>query len=258
VRGATGAGIRRRGRTGRRAPALVAACAVALCLGAIAPAARAQEVGTAPERSPFQDILTHQAFTLFAGRFAGSAGAAHTGARPGLMIGGRLDVRVSGALGITATFAEALTSRLRINAGGTTADTAKDMGTLDFKLISADLGFTLNLTGDKTWHRLAPYAAIGAGLTTSSARVVDPGGFQIGTGFSVVASLGTRFYLSRSLALRLEVRDLYYRYTFPLAYFDRPYATHGDGTPVLSNSVGDREWYQNYIFWVGLTYGFNF
>jgi hypothetical protein len=255
VRQAAGAADRRRRDAARRAPALAAACAVALCLCAIAPAAPAQQVGTAPERSPFRDILTHQAFTLFAGRFAGSAGAAGTGARPGLMIGGRLDVRVSSALGITATFAEAITSRLRIDAGG---DTAKVMGNLNVRLISADLGFTLNLTGDKTWHRLAPYVAIGAGLTTPSAKVVDPGGFQIGTGFSVVASAGTRIYVSRNLALRLEARDLYYRYTFPLAFFDRAYAAHANGTPVLSNSVGDREWYQNYIFWVGVTYGFNF
>jgi len=257
MRKTAGTGARGHGGMGRRAGArILAALALPLCLCAAVPAAvRAQQVGTAPERSPFQDILTHQAFTLFAGRFAGTAGAAGTGARPGLMVGGRLDVRVSAALGITATFAEAFTSRLRIDAGG---DTAKVAGNLNFKLISADLGFTLNLTGDKTWHRLAPYVSIGAGLTTPSAKVVDPGGFEIGTGFSIAASLGTRIYVSRNLALRLEARDLYYRYTFPLAFFDRPYAAHSNGTPVLSNSVGDREWYQNYVLWFGLTYGFTF
>jgi len=244
---------RARGRA-VRAALWPCACSLLLLCASVRPCF-GQEVGTAPEHSPFQDIITHQAFTLFAGRYAGAAGAAGTGARPGLMVGGRLDVRLSGALGLTATFAEASTSRLQINSSG---DTAKVMGNLDLKLLSADLGFTLNLTGDKTWHHLAPYVTIGAGLTLPSARVVDPGGFELGTGFSVAASLGTRIYLSRSFALRLEARDLYYRYTFPLSFFDRPFAAHADGSPVLSNSVGDREWYQNYIFWVGLSYGFNF
>jgi hypothetical protein len=233
--------------------------ALALALLPGLPAALvAQQVGTAPERSPFQDILTKQGFTVFAGRFAGNANAAHTGARPGFILGGRLDVRVSGAMTVSATVGEVWTSRLQINAGGTVSDTAHDMGNLDVRLVSADLGLQLNLTGDKTWHRLAPYVALGAGLTTPTSNVVDPGGFALGTDFTVVPSIGTRFFISRNFALRLEARSYYYRYTFPLAYFDRPYAGHANYAPVLAQTVGDREWYQNFTVWVGLTYGFVF
>jgi hypothetical protein len=148
-----------------------------------------------------------------------------------------------------------MTSRLRIDAGG---DTAKATGNLNVRLIAADLGLQLNLTGDKTWHHIAPYVYLGAGLTTPSARVVDPGGYELGTDFDVVPAIGTRVVISRRLSLRVEARDYYYRYAFPLFYFDRPYAAHADGTAVLSNSVGDREWYSNYAIWVGVTYGFNF
>lgn len=232
----------------------VRALLLALLLGAPGLLA-AQQVGTAPERSPFQDILTHEGFTLFAGRFAGNANDAHTGARPGLMLGARLNVRISSALDLSATFGEAFTSRLRIDASG---DTARNAGNVKVRLIAADLGFQLNLTGDKTWHHIAPYVYLGAGLTTPSARVVDPGGYELGTDFDVVPAIGTRVVISRRLSLRVEARDYYYRYTFPLFYFDRPYAAHADGTAVLSNSVGDREWYSNYAIWVGVTYGFNF
>ncbi len=227
---------------------------LALLLGAPG-ALAAQQVGTAPERSPFQDILTHETFTLFAGRFAGNANAAGTGARPGLILGGRFNVSVSSALDISATFGEVFTNRLRIDAGG---DTARVMGNLNVRLIAADLGLQLNLTGDKSWHRLAPYAYIGLGVTTPTAKVVDPGGFELGTDFTVVPAIGTRLFVSRSLSLHVEARDYYYRYTFPLFYFDRPYAAHANASPVLSNSVGDREWYSNFTLWFGVSYGFNF
>ncbi len=227
-----------------------------LSLLLVAPGAlAAQQVGTTPERSPFQDILTHETFTLFAGRFAGNTNAAGTGARPGLMLGARLNVSVSSALDISATVGEVFTNRLRIDAGG---DTARVMGNLNVRLIAADLGLQLNLTGDKSWHRLAPYAYLGLGVTTPTAKVVDPGGFELGTDFTVVPAIGTRLFVSRSLSLHIEARDYYYRYTFPLFYFDRPYAAHADKSPVLANSVGDREWYSNLALWVGVTYGFNF
>jgi len=234
---------------------LALALAAALCVGASARPAAAQQVGTAPENSPFRDILTHEAFTVFVGRFAGNPNDAGTGARPGMMLGARLNVHLSSALDASATFGEALTSRHRIDAGG---DTARVMSSINVRLIAVDLGLQVNLTGDKTWHGLAPYAYIGLGLTTPSAKVVDPGGYELGTNFLVVPALGTRYIVSRRLSVHVEARDYYYRYSFPLFYFDRPYALHADGTPVLSNAVGDREWYNNYTVWFGVTYGFNF
>lgn len=245
---------RTHGRTdARRLLALALAVPLSVC-ASVCPVL-AQQVGTAPERSPFQDILTHEGFTLFAGRFAGNATAAGTGARPGLMLGARLNVHISSALDISGTFGEAFTSRLRIDAGG---DTARNIGNVKVRLLAADLGFQLNLTGDKTWHHLAPYVYLGAGITTPSAKLVDPGGFELGTQFDVVPALGTRLFISRGLELRLEARDYYYRYSFPLSFITLPYAGHADYSTINSVLVGDRVWYNNFTLWVGVTYGFNF
>ncbi len=235
---------------------LAVVVAVPLCACASVPRLlRAQQVGTAPEQSPFKDILTHEGFTLFAGRFAGNASAAGTGARPGFMVGGRLQIRLSSALDVWATMGEVWTNRLRIHAGG---DTARIMGNLNVRLIAADLSLAINLTGDKTWRGFAPYVGLGGGLATPSAKVVDPGGFELGTNFTIVPTIGTRFFISRSLALRLEARDYYYRYSFPLSFVGLPYAGHANYSPVNSLDVGDRVWYNNFTLWVGITYGFNF
>ena len=235
---------------------LALAIALLLCLGVSMPAAlRAQQVGVTPEHSPFSDILTHEGITFFAGRFAGNSNDAGTGARPGLMLGARFQVRLSSSLDAWVTVGEVWTSRLRIDAGG---DTAKALGNLNVKLLAADVDLALNLTGDKTWHGLAPYVALGIGLAWPTAKTVDPGGYELGTDFTLVPTIGTRYFLSRSLSLRFEVRDYYYRYSFPLFYFDRPYAAHANGSPVLPPNGPDRVWYNNFTFWVGVTYGFNF
>jgi hypothetical protein len=250
-----GPGCRGRpGRAPRRGAAIALGAALCAGMAATAPLA-AQVVGHPPARSPYRDITTHQGFTLFAGRFAGNPGAAGLGARPGLMLGARLEMRLSSAVGLWATFAQSWSGRATIDAGG---DTSKISGSIKVRLVLADLALALNLTGDKTWHGLAPYVAVGAGIATPSAKVVDPGGYELGSNFTLVPTIGTRWYLARSLALRVEARDYYYRYTYPLSFFTLPYAGHANGSTLLPLSAPERKWAHNFTLWAGVTYGFTF
>jgi len=214
-------------------------------------------VGHQPEQSPFRDIVNKQGFTFFAGRFAGNTGPAGVGARPALALGARLQVRLSGPLDFWATFAEASSSRLVIDASG---DTAKVAGVQDLRLLLGDLALALNLTGNKTWHGFAPYLGMGLGISAPSHSVLDPGGFQITTAFALMPTFGTRWFLSHSLALQLEARDYYFRYQYPLSFFapTRPFAEHKDGSPVLPLSQSDRAWAHNLTLWLGVTYAFTF
>ncbi len=224
---------------------------LAALLGALPAALAAQgEVGNEPERSPYRDIFTHQGFTLFAGRFAGNTGPAHTGPRPGLAIGARLQVRISGAVDIWASFGEAMSSRERLDVSG---DTTKDMGSIKARLLMFDLAMALNLTGDKTWHGFAPYVGVGAGIVAPNHKVIDPGGFELGSNFTLVPTIGTRLFIARSLALRFEIRDYYYRYTFPLDYYQAP-----GHQGVIPATEASRQWYNNLTLWAGVTYGFDF
>ena len=246
---------------GRRqaSPWRAALLAAPLCACAVVPAALSAQdvVGHQPEQSPFRDIVNKQGFTLFAGRFAGNSGPAGVGARPGLALGARLQVRLSGPLDFWATFAEAASSRRVIDASG---DTAKVTGIQSLRVLLGDAALALNLTGNKTWHGFAPYVGFGLGVTAPAKPVLDPGGFQITTAFALMPTIGTRWYLSRSLALQLEARDYYYRYQYPLSFFapTRPFAEHSDGSPVLPLSQSDRAWAHNLTLWLGVTYAFTF
>jgi hypothetical protein len=252
-----GAGAHGRAARRRRRRWLAAPLAVLLGLSAsLTTVLPAQDVvGHQPEASPFRDLVNKQGLTLFAGRFAGNTGPAGVGARPGLALGARLAVRLGGPVDLWATLAEARSSRRVIDAAG---DTARVTGVENLRLLLADLGLALNLTGSKTWHGLAPYVGVGLGITTPTQSVLDPGGFQITTAFSVMPTIGTRWFVTRSFALDFEARDYYNRYQYPLSFFNLPFAGHADDSPVLPISAGDRAWAHNFTLWAGVTYAFTF
>ena len=253
-----------RGASGRR-PACAGAWLLAACIGAAAaPAAlAAQDVGNPPERSPYRDIIEHQSLTLFGGRFGGNTGAAGVGAMAALAFGGQLAIRLSGPVDLWVTLGEAASRRRSILADTnvTKTDSARPGPDVNLPLILADIGMGLNLTGDKTWHGLAPYVGASIGIVTPTQKVTDPGGFSIGTNFSFVPAVGTRYFLSRSLALRFELRDYLFRYTYPLAYFDS-LTLHYTGPPprpaVLPLGTTDRQWVGNLTLWLGVSYLFTF
>jgi hypothetical protein len=222
-----------------------------------------QEVGNPPEHSPYRDIITHQSFTLFVGRFAGNAGPAGVGALPAAAFGGRLAVRLSGPVDFWVTLGEAASSRHVIIADTsvTHTDSAKRGPDIRMPLVLGDIALALNLTGDKTWHRLAPYVGLGLGFVSPTRSVTDPGGFKIGFNFAFVPTVGTRFFLSDALAVRAEIRDYFFRYQYPLAFFDTlnlRYAGPPPRSSVLPLGTADRQWTNHFTLWVGVAYGFTF
>ena len=137
-----------------------------LLLLALPTALGAQIVGHEPDQSPYRDIVYHESFTLFGGRFAGNTGPAGVGLGPSAVFGGRLAVRLAGPVELSATFAEALSSRHVIVADTavTHTDSARRGADVRLPAVLADLALVLNVTGDKTWHRLAPYVGLGLSL----------------------------------------------------------------------------------------------
>ncbi|OGU00590.1 MAG: hypothetical protein A2085_02645 [Gemmatimonadetes bacterium GWC2_71_10] len=116
----------------------------------------------------------------------------------------------------------------------------------------------LNLTGAKRWHAFAPYAGVGFGLMSAAPGTTDPGGFRIGSNFIMAPTLGTRIFLGRALALRLEARDYWLRYEWQLAYYEPTDSTGGAVAPVLGQDVKTRQVTHNFTLAVGLSYLFTF
>ena len=241
--------------SGPRAVAVTATLAALLAAATAGPLAA--QVGKPPGQSPFHDLTVRQTITLSGGRFGGNAAVAGVGWRPGPLAAVRLDTRLTGPADFYVSIGFAGSNRYRIN---TEQDTlTRKTGPFKKTLFLADIGLVLNLTGAKTWHGIAPYVGIGAGWVLPSAAEADTGGYSAGSNFTLVPSLGTRLFLTRSLAARIEVRDYFFRYEWPLRYFDPVDSNNLSIRPaILPYGEKDKQWVNNLTLTVGFVYGFNF
>lgn len=225
-----------------------------LLAAAAAPGTARAQVGHEPATSPYRDVSTRQEFSVGGGWFNGNPSEANVGARPGPLMHFRLATRLSGPLDLVVTVALVNSSRYVVNPDSPL--TSRTTGPVNYDLVIPDLMVGLNLTGRKSWHRVAPYLGMGIGMEMPTSSTTDPGGYEAGTNFTFVPTFGTRVYLSRSLALQAEVRDYFIRYEFPLFFFS---PNNSAVPPVLDPTKYDeKDLTSNWAFTFGLSYRFNF
>jgi len=238
----------------RVSPATLAGACALLVLGVLAPVPARAQVGHEPARSPYRDIVTRQELTLIAGWFNGNPSEANVGARPGPLYGLRFGTRLSGSMDLLATFAGVNSSRYVINPDSPL--TSRTTGPINYDLVIVDLTLGFNLTGRKTWHGVAPYLGLGAGIEIPTQGQVDPGGYEAKQNFTFVPTFGTRIALTRSLGLQAEFRDYFIRYEYPLRYFN---PNNTAVPPVLDPTrYDDKDLTSNWAFSLGLSYKFVF
>jgi len=246
---------RQNGRTAMRPVRAVAGMALFL---AVLPSCRlAAQVGHNPTTSPFHDITTKQSMSLYGGNFFGNEAITGVGAQSGPMIGFRLRSALSGPIDLMISTAYVQSQRNVIDA--TQPESTRVSGPIDYTLIIPDIAIGMTLTGNKTWHGLAPYVAFGIGYVIPTHTVVDPGGYKAGAGFTFVPTFGIRARVSRSLMLQVEGRDNTIRYEWPLRYYD-PIDINGNPItpPVLNGTTKNTQVTHNFSLTAGLSYNFNF
>lgn len=228
--------------------AMVFVCAVAVTPPTSAPA----QVGHPPSESPYRDVPQRQSLTPFAGWMSADIGKAGVGPEGGPAVGLQYDLRISGPVLLTARMTGVATERVVIDPEE--EDPAdRTLGTIKLPLLLTDVGFSLVLTGQKSWHRLQPVITATAGLFSDLGKDLDEGGFSIGTPFALSVGAGVRYVRGGKLAVRLDVTDHLYRLRYPSAYFVAP---SEDSEPVLPPNSGRSEWTHNPTFKVGLSYLF--
>ena len=225
-----------------------AAAALLMTLAGAAPLAA--QVGYDPQHSPFRDVTTRQTFSTFVSAFFGNTGDAGVGAQSGRAIGGRFATALSGPLELWVTVAGIDSKRTVLDPNQ--PDSARVLGTQALRMIDADLGLGLNLTGARTWHGLAPYVGASFGVIAPTRSVTDTSGFQVTSHITFVPTIGTHYRIGRALSLTVEARDIWIKYSWPSAFFF-PTA----GTPVLPVTDKDTQLAHNFTLSAGLSYHFN-
>lgn len=212
----------------------------------------AAQVGHPPSRSPYRDVPWKQEVTLYGGDYQGAIGKAGVGPTGGTMIGVRYAIRLGGPVEATANLARVATSRMVKDPAKTGAE--RFVGEQSFGLYLADVGFALNLTGQKSYHRFVPVIGAGLGVVSGSTSP-DVGGFKVGTPFALNFRAALRFIPEGNFSARLEIADNMFQLSYPSAYFRSP--PIGEGAPILDRSVGNSQWTHHRMLTLGISYMFS-
>ena len=215
-----------------------------LLSAAAAGAAGAQEVGHPPARSPYQDIEYRQELTAFTGYFAAGRDPVGVAPQGGPMLGVRYEVRVGGPAQFTARSGVVWSKRTIIDPER--APGSRTLTTAEQGLYVADVGLSINLTGQKSYHRVVPAVHGGIGLV-SDFRGRDVGDFRFGTSFAFSYGAGVRLVGSGPFQLRIDLSDHLYQVEYPESYFTE----FNSQTPVLAANRSKAAWTHNAALTIG-------
>ena len=138
---------------------------VALLLGAVTLLSPtrplAAQVGHRPESSPYRDIPKGHTVTPIFGQFGGGGGRFEIAPHDGQVYGLRYDIRTGSPVQFGLGVAHGTLKRLIVDPFVELANRVS--GPVDQSVTFAEANLQLNLTGGKTWHRLAPFVGSGVG-----------------------------------------------------------------------------------------------
>lgn len=217
----------------------------------VLPAAAHAQVGSLPAQSPFKDIEYRQELTPYAGWFLPGTDPAKVAPRGGPAIGLRYDARIGGPASFTARLTSVFSERRVLDPTKPVA--TRDLGARKQGLYLADVGLTINLTGQKSWHALVPYTGVGAGIA-SDFKGVDAGGYKFGTTFAFNFGTGVRWLPTERVQLRADMTDWLYQIQYPNQYYV-PTTTNGSDA-VLPRSQATSVWKHNLGVTLGVSYLF--
>lgn len=229
--------------TRRRA---AAAALLALPLAAV-PAAAQVDVGYRPENSPYRDLTGRHEFTVFAGYYNASEDDAGVAPQSGPMVGGRYELRIGGPARFFARLGAVSTERRVLSPNAAPAN--RDLGPTSLALVMADIGLSMNLTGQKSWYGLVPVVAAGLGVATDF-EAADVGGYKIGTPFAISFGGGIRWTPGGRFQLRVDATDHFFPIRYPATY----YTSATNNPPILAPGVADNQWKHNLALTLGASY----
>src|SRR4029079_1332480 len=210
-----------------------------------APLSAQVDVGYPPPQSPFRDLEFKHEITAFAGYYMAAKEPAGVGPRSAQMDGIRYDLTVGGPVQFVSKIARINSERQVIDPLEPRA--TRDRGIQSWPIYLTDLGFSLNLTGQRSWHAVVPVVNMGIGLASDLDKQDDKDPFNLGTTFAFSLGGGLRIVPGGRFQLRADAGTWIYKYEYPTTY----YATTSDNTTVLGAKVAKNFWKKN----LGLTLG---
>ena len=206
----------------------------------------AAQVGHAPQESPYRELPYGLGATALAGYFGGGGGSLGVGPHDGWMYGGRFQVRSNRALSIGVGAMYGTLQRRVLDPFAPSGE--RDKGLFDQSVWIPEAVVTMNLTGGKSWKRLAPFLGFGVGAAIGSDTPADTSGYEFGTRFSFAPFAGLRFAPSPRVAVRAEIRGNLWKLSYPTSFR----TTNEAGEVIIDDStIG--EWVMSEFFVFGVS-----
>jgi opacity protein-like surface antigen len=220
--------------------------------GALLTSTAAAQVGHDPAGSPYRTLRYSQFIGLNGGLFRGGGGSIDVAPHHGQTLGLRFDLFSAGTLTLGIQASYLALERMVV-------DPRKPIATALSGPVSQGVGMLeglvqFNLTGSKTWNRIAPYVAGGLGIVRAGSTSEDSSGYSFGTRFAFTPGAGARVFLADRLFLRLEARATFWSVTYPPSFRTRP---SSDPTQPAVLASPSKEWLVNPWFTAGLSYAFS-
>jgi hypothetical protein len=236
-------------RTTLARPSLLALL-LAGTLATTATTSAAQDVGYRPEESPYRDLPWRHELTAFTGYFLTGEDPAGVAPRSGPMAGVRYEVRIGGPAQFYARVTGVSSERMVIAPAAAPAE--RELGTKSLALFLADLGIALNVTGQKTWHHIAPVVSGGIGIAADFDDA-DVGGYRLGTPFALNLGAGLRWAPGGRFQVRVDATDHLFQIRYPATYYQSSSTTI---PPLLERTQPDNVWRHNAALTIGASYLF--
>ena len=216
----------------------------ACCL--VTPVLVSAQVGHDPLKSPYRDLEYRQELSFIGGRFDAAIDPARVAPTGGPMLGAHYELRLGGPVYFTARVVGVLSNRSVIDPKLEVVNRIK--GDRSVPMVMADAGFSLNLTGFKSWHGIVPVLGGGLGLGAGFEKL-DVGGYRFGYPFLVTARPGIKVARRGLWQGRIDATNYFYRIRYPDTYFVKT----GADAPVLEPGSARSYWKRNLGVTAGIT-----
>ena len=232
----------------KKLAAVVAFLIVPVC--ASAQSGGPPQVGYPTTRSPFNDLLYRSEFTIFGGQFKAGTEPAQVAPRSGPMVGGRYEITVGGPAQLYVRGSRVFSERLAIDP--TKPAATRSLGIVKIPLYLSDVGISVNLTGQRSYHRVVPTVGFGVGVATTLKSKVENDPFNFGTTFAFSFGGGLRILPTERVQIRIDGGTHMYQIRYPAGYF----TATGNNPPFLSSAQEKSFWKSNPSITAGLSYLF--
>jgi hypothetical protein len=211
------------------------------------------QVGHPPRSSPYRDIRKGHTVTALGGYFSGNGGQFNIGPQDAAVFGVRYDIRTGGTVQFGLGISRGNLKRFIVDPFVPLAN--RKTGPVRQSVTFADVTLQFNVTGGKSWHRIAPFVAASGGLALAGDTPADTSRYDFGRKFYFAPGVGFRAFLSDRLHLRAEAKATFWKLNYPATFQSAPVAE--PTTPAVITDGKLTEWTTSSWLQIGLGYSFS-